>query len=226
MIGFLGELLRLLLLLIELAGEALSFSPDAFVRAAVSREARDAALAIAFLAGVSEMLGQSVILVVNRIALYRFIASLAFTGVTYVLTAIAWGLSAVIIAPLTPLGALGQDQLGAMLGVIALAFAPRLFGVLSIAPYFGVALGNLLEVWAMVLAIFGLHAGLAMPMEAALVCGGAGWALSYGLRAFLGHALAKPLARIRVLVTGSALERTPRQILDDLAKTISGESKT
>ncbi|MEX6634685.1 hypothetical protein [Hyphococcus lacteus] len=222
----LADLLYLPALLIELAWAAIWFAPSAFVRVAASAEARTVALVIAFLAGVSEMLGQCVILVINRVPLYRFIASLAFTGGTYMVTAIFWALATILIAPLTRVGALGATEIGAVLGVVSIAFAPRLFAFLSLAPYFGVALSNLLEAWAMALVVFGLHVALDMPVGPALFCGSIGWLLSYGLRTFLGHLLARPLGRLRFFVTGSALEQTPAKILDDLAKRITGEGRT
>ncbi|VAW08490.1 hypothetical protein MNBD_ALPHA05-1355 [hydrothermal vent metagenome] len=214
------------LALVELATAAIGFSTGAFLRVASSAEAQTAAFVIAFLAGVSEMLGQSVILVVNRVALYRFLASLAFTGVSYALTALIWGLSVFAVAPLTRVGVLGPGDIAGVTGIIALAFAPRLFGVLSVAPYFGAALGNLFEVWAMALAIFGLRVGLDMPLGAAVFCGGAGWLVSYGLRSFVGHALAAPLGRLRILVSGSPLDRTPQQIIDDLMRRLTDETKS
>ncbi len=225
MMQFLADILAFPLFVLELSGAAIGFSTGAFQRAAISGEAQTAALAIAFLAGVSEMLGQSVILVVNRVALYRFLASLAFTGLSYVITAIAWGICAIAVAPLTRLGALGPGEIAGVIGVVSLAFAPRLFGVLSIAPYFGLALGHVLEVWAMTLAVFGLHVGLALPLAAAVFCGLAGWAVSYAVRSWLGHALAAPLGKLRHAVAGSPLDRSPQQIIDELARRISRERK-
>jgi hypothetical protein len=226
MMSFISDFLHFWAIFASLAGGAIGLSSEAFARAASSGEAQTAALTIAFLAGVSEMLGQSVILVINRIALYRFLASLAFTGFTYVLTALAWAAAAIAVAPLTRLGVLGPNEIASVIGVVSLSFAPRLFGVLAMAPYFGQALGNLLEAFAMTLAIFGLHAGFGLPLPAAMFCGGAGWGLSYVTRAYLGHKLAKPLGRIRMLVSGSALELTPKQIIDDLARRIAGERKS
>lgn len=211
-------------LVLDLAGRALGFSAAAFAEAASSAEAQTAALLIAFIAGVSEMLGQSVILVINRVALYRFLASLAFTGFSYVLTALAWALCAIAVAPLTRLGVLTPGEIAGVVGVVSLAFAPRLFGFLSIAPYFGLALGNFLDAIAMALAVFGLHAGFGLPLPAAVFCGGAGWLVSYAARSYLGHLLAKPLGRVRVFVSGSALDKSPQQILDDLARKLSAES--
>ena len=225
MIAMLSDFIDFWVLCVDLAAGALGFSADAFAQTVRSADAQAAALVIAFLAGVSEMLGQSVILVINRVALYRFLASLAFTGLTYVLTALTWALSAIAVAPLTRLGMLAPGEIAGVFGVVSLSFAPRLFGVFAMAPYFGQAFGNLLEALAMMLAIFGLHAGFGLPLHAALFCGGAGWVLSYVARAYLGHALAKPLGRMRIAVSGSALDRTPQQIIDDLAKRLAGESR-
>lgn len=205
----------------DLAMGAAVFSDEAFLRVATSREAQVAALLIAFLAGVSEMLGQSVILVVNRVPLYRFLASLAFTGATYMVTAVIWGLSALAVAPLTRIGALSLADFTTVTAILALAFAPRLLGVFSLAPYFGGPLSNLLEAWSLALAIFGLHTGLDLPLGAAVFCGMAGWATAYGLRAFTGHMLAGPLSRLRILVSGSTLDKTPREVLDETIARIS-----
>lgn len=226
MLALLADIFAFPISILALAAGALDFSAAAFARAAVSGEAQTAALLIAFLAGVSEMLGQSVILVVNRVALYRFLASLAFTGLSYVLTALAWALSAIAVAPLTRLGVLGPHEIAGVIGVVSLAFAPRLFGVFCLAPYFGLALGNLLEAFAMVLVVFGLHAGFGLPIWAALFCGGAGWAVSTVARGYLGHLLAKPLGRVRLLVSGSPLDKTPQQIIDDLARRLGLENDT
>jgi len=225
MASFLGDILSFPLLLIELALGAMGFSRDAFMLAASSPQAQTAALAIAFLAGVSEMLGQSVILVVNRIPLYRFLASLAFTGATYVLTALIWTASAFAVAPLTNVGLLEVANVAGVAGIVSLAFAPRLLGVFSIAPYFGVAFGNILDTWAMALAIFGLHVALGLPLGAAIFCGGAGWLVAFTVRIWFGRLLAKPLARLRILISGSALERSPQQIIDDMMAAIKKSAK-
>lgn len=224
MLAVLANIFAFFALIADLAVAAIGYSPAAFRRVAASPEAQSAALIIAFLAGMSEMLGQSVILVVNRVALYRFAASIALTGATYALTVLTWSVSVVAVAPLTRLGAVGLADLPAVTGVLALAFAPRLFGVLSIAPYFGAALSNLLEVWAMALAIFGLHVGLDLPIGAAVFCGGAGFFVSYLFRTFVGRFFAKPIARLRRMVAGSTLDKSPRQILDDIMSRLDADA--
>ncbi len=224
MLVFLADIYGFVGLIADLAFEAIGYSPSAFRRAATSTEAQSAALIIAFLAGVSEMLGQSVILVVNRVPLYRFMASLALTGATYALTVITWSVAVLAAAPLTRLGAIGLVDFPAVTGVLALAFAPRLFGVFSLAPYFGAALNNVLEIWAMSLAIFGLYAGLGLPIGAAVFCGGAGFIVSYIFRTFVGHLFAKPIGRLRRVVAGSALDKSPQQIVDDILARLDSEA--
>lgn len=218
MVDAVAELFQFPALIARLARDAAIFEADAFRTAAGSANARAAAIAIAFLAGVSEMLGQSVVLVINRVPLYRFLASLAFTGASYVATALVWGVSAYLCAPLTPVGALAAADIAVMTSVLALAFAPRLLGVFSIAPYLGAAISNALEVWAMALAIFALREGLDLPLGAAAFCGVAGWTASYYFRMVVGHALRHPLARMRVFVSGSLLESSPQRIMDDLMR--------
>jgi|GEM_PF-807662 len=211
-------------LIVRLATGAIMYSPDVFIQAAGSAEAQTAALLIAVFAGASEMLGQSVILVVNRTPLYRFVASIAFTGATYGLTVVTWSAAVLITAPLTRIGAVGPGDFAAVTGVLALAFAPRLLGVFAIAPYFGAALGNMLEVWSMSLAIFGLHVALGLPIGAAVICAGTGFIVAYVFRISAGRLLARPLGRLQRLIAGSALEKTPRQILDDVFANLNERS--
>ena len=211
------------LFLVDMAVSAIWFSAEAFQRVSISHPGQTVAILIAFLAGVSEMLGQSVILIVNRVVLYRFLASLLFTGVTYVVTALSWAVCAVLVAPLTRVGAFSPSDFLGVFGVVSLAFAPRLFGFFYIAPYFGAALANLLEAWAMILVIFGLTAAYDMPLGPAIFCGLAGWSVSYLLRIFIGHALAKPLGHLRFLVSGSPLDQTPQQIIDNVVQRIRDE---
>lgn len=221
-----AEIAGFLTLMADLAIRAIGYAPSAFIRAATSAEAQSAALIIAFLAGVSEMLGQSVILVVNRTPLYRFIASLAFTGATYAITVVTWSAAVLATAPLTRLGAIGLGDFAAVTGVLALAFAPRLLGVFSIAPYFGAAFAAMLEVWSMSLAIFGLHVGMDLPIGAAVFCAGAGFLGAYLFRSFAGRLFAKPLGRLHHSVAGSALDKTPQQILDDVFARLNDEAQS
>jgi len=198
---------------------AFELSRDAYLMAA-EKPALGAALFIAFLSGISEMIGQSVILVINRVPLYRFLASLIFTGLIYLVSSLTWATSVLAVAPLFNADIAGAIGYAGLFAIIAMSFAPRLLGVLAIAPYFGVAFGYALDVWVMACVIFGLHAAGALPFSAAVICGVAGWGAAYIVRALTGRALRKPLLALRRAVSGSALELTPQELVERLSTSL------
>ena len=216
MIGVLGEIWSFLALLTRLVNGAFGLSAEAFALAANER-ALGAAYTIAFLAGVSEMVGQCVILVINRVPTWRFIASLMFTGVIYIVAALTWALSVVAVTSLFRVGIIDAIGFAGLFAIIAMSYAPRLLGVFMIAPYFGVALGYLLDAWVMACVVYGLKAAVGLPFEAAAFCGLTGWAAAYGARALAAHYLRQPLKALRHAVSGSALEMTPRELIHRLA---------
>ena len=198
---------------------AFELSRDVYLMAA-QKPALGAALLIAFLSGISEMIGQSVILVINRVPLYRFFASLAFTGAIYLISSVTWAASVLAVAPLFNANIVGVIGYAGLFAIIAMSYTPRLLGVLTITPYFGVAFGYALDVWVMACVIFGLYAASALPFEAAVVCGVAGWAAAYFARALTGRALRKPLLALRRAVSGSTLELTPQELVNRLSESL------
>ena len=217
MLAIIDSILSFFSLVFALASGAMGLEKPAFMTAASGRAAVGAALFIAFLSGISEMIGQSIILVINRVPIYRFLASLVYTGVIYLVAALTWGASVLVAAPFFRAEIIDAIGYGGLFAVIAMSFAPRLLGVLSIAPYFGVALGHILDAWVMAAVIFGLHAATGLPLEAAAMCGLLGWSASFFIRTLLSRFLRTPLRRLRLAVSGSALELTPQQIAKRVA---------
>jgi len=209
--GVLGEVQRLV------AG-AFAADASAFERAANVAAARDAALVIAVFAGLSEVVGQSLVLFFNRVPLYRIALSLALTALLFPLMAIVWTASALAFARIAdPSLEMAQwANVGDIAGVVALAFAPRLFGVLCIAPYIGPGFGRLLDLWVAALVIFGLQTALGAPLAAAAIAGALGWLAQYVLRRLLGRILRRPLRWLRIAVTGSPLDKSPQALIDAL----------
>lgn len=200
----------------RLAAGAFSGDRETFARAAFASDARAAALALAVIAGMSEVAGQSVILVANRVPIYRLALSLVLTALLFPIMALAWTASALAFAQIAdPALAMGQWRNAPQIaGVVALAFAPRLFGVLTIAPYYGPGLGRLIDIWVMALVIFGLQTALHAPAQVAAFAGVSGWIAQYALRRVGGRILRGPLRLLRIAVTGSALDKSPQEIID------------
>lgn len=204
-------------LAIALAAGVLDFARETYIHAAL-KPTLGAALFIAFLSGISEMVGQSVILVINRVPIYRFLASLVFTGVVYLVASATWALSVVMIAPLFGAEIISAIGYAGLFTVIAMSFAPRLLGVLAIAPYFGLGFSYALDAWVLACVIFGLHAASDLPFEAAAICGALGWTTSFTIRALTGRLLRWPLSALRRAVSGSLLDRTPQQLLAEFSE--------
>ncbi len=102
------------------------------------------ALVVVLLAGLSEALAQSVVLVLNRVRLRRFFASLGLNAVIFVFGFVFYVLSVGLstrllfgVAQPTPL----------LIKSVALAYAPLIFSFVTLLPYFGRALSVLLNLY-------------------------------------------------------------------------------
>ena len=165
-----------------------------------------AALAIPFLAGASEMAGQAFILTARRVSKWQAGASFALTGLVHVTAVGLWALGAHILlglrlSELTP-ARLPSDL--ELLGVISLGYAPRLLGVLTIAPYYGEVLGRALDAWSMACVGWGISVITGGPIWAALVCAVFGWVGSWLIRHFGARGAGPLLEHLGVVTAGMA----------------------
>jgi hypothetical protein len=206
-----GVLARLL----DLAAAAIAFDGAAFAYVAGSAFGRSMALVIVFFAGVSQTLGESLVLFLNRVRPARFLLSLVLTGLVYVANVIATAASLVVGALL--IWDLRLD-LPTIVGIQALAYAPRLFGMLVLMPYLGQPIHRGLEVWVLALTIFGLTVGLQIPVALAAGSALSGWIVMQVLTILFGAPLTALLQRLRRLVSGSPLDVDPRDLAASLTE--------
>src|SRR6187397_3344124 len=109
---------------LALIGSDLALDRNALAAASTAPAALTAALWIAFLGGVSLMLGQSVVLFANRVSRRRFAACLAVAGLVYVAGLAVWGVSIWLSARI-----FGIDiPTGAIAFAVCVGQAPLLFG--------------------------------------------------------------------------------------------------
>jgi hypothetical protein len=175
---------------------------------------RDVAFLVPFFAGVSEMAGQSATLVLNRVPKLRLAASLVMTGLVYVLTALAWSfLSGMVASIFSP----HHVSISLMSAIICISFAPRILGILTIAPYYGEFLGRLLDAWMIAVAAFAIHLAFDLPPAAAALVGVSGWAIWILLRDGADSLLAPMLRRLEETIAGRPLPVTYATV-DDLIR--------
>ena len=174
---------------LSLVGSALSLNRGALAAAATTPGAVTTALWIAFLGGVSLMLGQSVVLFANRVSRRRFAACLAIAGLVYVFGLAVWGVAIWLSARL-----FGIDIFtGAITFAVCVGQAPMLFGFFSLMPYLGTSLLRILTVYSLLVVVAALSAVLDIRIWQAALLAAIGWAI----RAGLDRALTRPLAGVR-----------------------------
>lgn len=143
----------------QVVGEMLNPSTDDFIAIFGFDGALEMALTVAAMAGLSEAMGESVLLFINRVRVRRFVLSLLISAVIFVVTYLFFAISINVVARL----AFGSHvDFRAVAIVVGLSYAPRLFGFLTFAPYFGLPLSVLLNVWTLLVMMGSVSWALAL----------------------------------------------------------------
>lgn len=209
---------------LSLGVSALSFDPAAF-RAAATPAGRDLALVLAFLAGISQAAGHGLVLFLNRVPLARFALSLVLMAFIYLASAVVTAVSTTLAVDYA---FRREVAYGPVIGIIALAQAPRLFGILTLAPYFGEALNRLLDVLVFGLILFGLHHGIGIPVGIAAMAALLGWVAIRLMSLLFGRPLGRAIERMRHAAAGGAFTVTSSNLADHLkarARRLNGDGR-
>ena len=145
---------------------------------------------IIFLAGLSVGLGsQSVVLLVNRVTPIRFALNLLLSAAIYLAGALIWMASIWLIGRYVFATTIPFMQ---VVAAVSLAYVPLLYAALVLLPYIGPAIGVLLELWSLVIAVTAVGVAYQLPAWKALLCVVLGWLLLLLARFLLG----RPAARL------------------------------
>jgi hypothetical protein len=176
----------------------------------LSPHALEISITIAMLAGASTLIGNSVVLFLNRITGWRFAASLVINGVSMVALFAA---QAAVIALVGYLVTGDRLTLGTAARAVMLATAPLLFGFLELAPYAGPGIARVLQVWSLLALWVIVGVVYQVGYWPALLITGLGWGVMQGL----SWLLAKPLTalgnRVWLLLSGSPTLLTAQDLL-------------
>ncbi len=163
------------------------------------------AIAVAMLAGASILVGNSVVLFLNRIRGWRFFASLVLNGLSF---AFLYAVQALAIAGVGYL--VTGDRVGPQVAIraVLLATAPLVLGFFELIPYLGPGIARILQAWGMVAlwVVVGVLYGVDRWTALAITLTGWGvmqalsWALSTPVTK-LGNAIWKRLSGQPTLVT-------------------------
>ncbi|TVQ08027.1 MAG: CAAX protease [Leptolyngbya sp. DLM2.Bin27] len=195
----------------DVLGYVFALNEEAFRIATTIPRGQGLALLLVLLAGLSQGIGQSIILFVNQVRPARFALSLAINAVLFAFGFLALVLSTwlVTLAPWTR--SLPLSQLVTVLGA---AYAPLLFAFLGALPYLGVPILNLLSVWHLLAMVVGVAAIANLPVSSAFGYVVLGWILLQVLQTTVGRPLANLGKRIANRAAGVDLITNRRDLAE------------
>lgn len=159
-------------------------------------------LAVVFLAGVSQALGQSVVLFANRVSERRFLFSMLLSGVIFLFVYLFWSTSLWLIAAFV----FGHARpYLAALRTVGLAYSPQLFGFLVLTPYFGSFVAAALSVWNLLAIVVASRAVFHLNLLQGVAAAALGWVLLQILQRTIGRPVLGLGKRLRVAVAGRRL---------------------
>ena len=200
----------------DLVGGALALHPDVFVRMEQYSHSRTVATVIILLAGLSQAIGQSIVLFANQVKPLRFLLSLATAAVIYFATFLCWVISIWLVVD----GVFGgQFKVFSIGTALALCYAPQLLSFLVALPYFGIPISVLLSIWTLLGILVGIKATTDLGPWQAMLAAGLGWlVLQLGQRTF-GRPLTKLANWLTTKSAGRQLIRNQAELEAELSQT-------
>lgn len=200
-----------LFLVFETIGYALRLDPRAFAITILHPNGGWIIAGIVFLAGMSMLLGQSVMLFVNQVRRGRFFFSLVTNGVVFLISYAVWGLAVAFIATfLFEINIINDVIIVFLIGV---STAPLVFGFLILIPYMGPAIGKILNVWQLLIMTAAVRFTFDVSIVEAIIAVGLSWLLML----VVSNTIGRPVVHLRNLIyrkiTGSDLDATTQDIL-------------
>ena len=165
-----------------------------------------ASILVVLLAGLSQTLGQSVMLFINRVRPLRFLLSVAIAAVLFVFNYNFWVVSTWLVA-----GWLFKTEISLVevIKTLGFSYAPLLLGFLVVIPYFGMPILIVLTIWALIAIATGLGAISDLGIWEAFGCCLGGWIVLQLSQRVFGEAIANITSRIIDWVAGVKLITEP-----------------
>jgi hypothetical protein len=232
LVDWLNGLSQFLSNLAQVIGMALRFTRDLPQAVLALPHPGLLALAVAVLAGISQLIGDSVILFVNRVRPGRFVAALGFNGLLFALSLAVEG----VVVWLTARYVFGVSE-PLWMGVLVafLGSAPLVFGFFIMAATLGPPVGQLLRIWGWLITLLAVRDGFGLALWQALACMALArllvWLINFAFGRPLGllnEILWQPVARARIGMSQSEQQKlrsgeTQREIVLTLSDRLREE---
>ena len=157
-------------------------------------------LMLVFLAGFSDALGNSVILLANRVRPFRFLLSLLATAFIFIFSYLGWALSLMLIG--SQFFNLNVDR-SFFFAVVAMSYLPLLFSALGFLPFLGHPIRLLLYGISNIYLIRILTAATTLTITDAFLCALGGFLFLEFIQATIG----RPIIHVGDWVVSTAAGR-------------------
>lgn len=168
----------------HLVSGASFLNPDAFQQINQLPNGGEVALIIVLIAGLSQGIGQCIVLFVNRVKPVRFILSLLISSVVFALSYGLWALSIWLTSNFL---FYTEANYLLVLRTLGLSYAPQILGFLIGLPYLGTPIYVLLSIWSLLAQITGLQVFTDLQDWGAFFCVGLGWLVLQLLQRTIGR---------------------------------------
>lgn len=169
---------------LQIISMALRLEPQVFLAVQVAPNGIWVALAVVALAGVSEALGQSLILFLNHIRPARFGLAVAIGTATHMIGYLIWTMTIWLAGQ----ALFRQNQpVLAVASAVGLSYAPQIFSFFVLTPYVGNLFSVVLSLWSMLAVIVSIRVGMHLEIWQSVVLAGTGWILLQTLRRTIGR---------------------------------------
>jgi hypothetical protein len=168
----------------QLIGQTLALNQTAFRTIQNLPNGFVIALSVVFLASLSEAIGQSIVLLANRVKPRRFVLSLLLSASIQVVGLLFWTLSTWLVGTQF-FGA--SVRPGEVARVVALGYSPYLFSFFTLVPFFGSLINALLSLWRLSAVILAVNVVLDLNIRQAVLCSALGWLLLQVLKSTIGR---------------------------------------
>lgn len=164
---------------------------------------------IVVLAGAAQLLGQSVVLFLNKVTPRRFALSLLLNGVIFFAGLLVW--SAFIWLAGRAFG--HTTSFGLVARMVGLGSAPYVFSLFVLVPYAGPFLGRVVAVWSFLVTLGMLRFTYQTSFWSALLIVGVGWLVMVMLGALVGRPIGGARRRLFHREIDASLNSTAQELL-------------
>ncbi|MCE7989215.1 MAG: hypothetical protein DYG89_49305 [Caldilinea sp. CFX5] len=164
--------------------QAMRLNPAIFAEIQRIQGGLGIALLIVSLAGLSEALGQSVILFINRLSPRRFVLALMITAASHMVGYLVWTVTVWLV------GVYVFDQQVSIIAiacVVGLAYAPQTLAFFELTPFLGNPFSIILSLWSMVAILMAVRVGLNLELWQAFLASALGWVIIQLWRRTIGR---------------------------------------